>query len=149
MDFKLDHNAWVVVADGEKYLLLRNAGDRGRLSLEIFDHEEQDNPPTRDQGTDKPGRFDDAGVGRSAVQDTDWHQLEKERFADELADRLSKAALAQKFAAIVIVADPSTLGLLRDELHDQARQKIVAEIDKNLTNHDIFEIENILKSSSL
>lgn len=144
---KLEHGAWVVIADGEKALFLTNAGTPAKLNLELVRTREIDNPPTSEQGTDKPGRFDDAGIGRSAVADTDWHQLEKARFAEDLAEELRKRALADQFSHLVIVAPAKTLGKLREKLHKETRDRLVADLDKDLTNHEIGEIEQLLNKA--
>jgi protein required for attachment to host cells len=141
---RLKHGTWVVIADGEKALFLVNAGTPAELRLEVARRKEIDNPPTSEQGSDKPGRFDDAGLGRSAVDDTDWHQLEKERFAEALAEDLRKSALADRFSELVIVAPAKTLGTVRQALHKEARDRLIADLDKDLTNHDIGDIEKIL-----
>lgn len=140
----IPHEAWVVVADGGKYLVLKNIGDGELVDLRVHRHLVQDNPPAHEQGTDRPGRLDDAGPGRSAVEETDWHQIAKERFAKDLAARLRKWALKKEFEDLVIVADPSTLGQLRHEMHDETRKAVRAEIPKDLTNHPIDEIEKAL-----
>ena len=47
---------WVVVCDGKKALLLENAGDEKFLNLktkQLLDHPDA---PTRELGTDAPGR---------------------------------------------------------------------------------------------
>ena len=81
---KLRHGIWVLVADGEKALLLKNVGDNKFPNLEVVQVMEQENPPTREQGSDSPGRYNDGpSVHRSAVEDTDWHRIGKERFAEE------------------------------------------------------------------
>jgi protein required for attachment to host cells len=81
---------------------------------------------------------------RSAVEETDWHELEKERFAASIADRINRAALANAFDQIVIVAPPKILGELRREFAKEPEAKIVAEIPKDLTNHTILQIERLL-----
>ena len=141
----IPHDAWVLVADGEKALILRNEGDGAYPNLQVTRLIEQDNPATRDQGTDRPGRFSDGpSMHRSAVQETDWHRLAEERFARDLADRLYKAAHAGRFDRLILVAPPRTLGELRDALHKEVRARVIAEIDKDLTNHPVHEIEKIV-----
>src|SRR5690554_5821875 len=86
---RLEHGIWVLVADGEKALFLRNEGDAKYPNLEVVRELKDENPPTREQGTDKPGRYFDTGVpNKSSFEETDWHRIEKERFADEVADQL-------------------------------------------------------------
>lgn len=144
---RVPHDAWVVVADGGKFLVLRNEGDAEFPNFTVYRHVTQENPPTREQGTDRPGRLDDVGPGRSAVADTDWHALAKERFAKDLAERLRKWALQRRFEKLVLVAAPTTLGQLRPELHDEVKQALIGELDKDLTNHPIDAIEKALAAA--
>ena len=141
----LEQGTWVLVADGEKALFLENITDAEDPHLKVFDKETQDNPPTREQAANRPGRFHDGpSAHRSAVADTDWHALEKERFADDLADMLYAHAHKGAFDRIVLVAPPNILGELRERLHSEVRDKVVGEIDKTLTNHPLHEIEKIV-----
>lgn len=144
----LQNGTWVLVADGEKALFLENVTDAANPYLKVRREESQENPPTREQGTQRPGRYHDGPqVQRSAVQETDWHRLAKERFADELAEMLYGMAHDDFFEKLVIVAPPRILGELRDKMHPEVSQRVVAEIDKTLTNHPIEEIEKIVKGA--
>ncbi|MDG4881053.1 host attachment family protein [Mesorhizobium sp. WSM4884] len=142
MSIKLKRGLWVIVADGEKALFLRNEGDTKYPDLQVVQEMEQENPATREQGTDKPGRY--AEGPRSAIEETDWHRLGKERFADDIADRLYKLAHRGQFEEIVLIAPPRVLGEMRQKLHKEVCEKVQAEIPKTLTNHTIFEIEGLL-----
>ena len=83
---ELKEGDWVLVADAGKALFLVNKGDEVHPHLVVRRKTEHENPADSEQGTDKPGRMPDTGVGqRSALQETDWHELEKDRFADDLA----------------------------------------------------------------
>ena len=145
----LKHGTWVLVADGEKALFLKNQGDAKYPNLEVVREMEQENPPTREQGSDRPGRYSDGGFSahNSAVDDTDWHRIAKERFADEIAQRLYKLAHADEFRDIILVAPPLVLGELRKKLHKEVDGRVSAEISKTLTNHSISDIETILRSA--
>lgn len=132
----------VVVADGEKALFLVNAGDEEFPFLKLEREIAQDNPPTRDQGTNRPGRLSDAGTHhRSAVEDTDWHRLGKERFAKDIADRLYKMAHRGDIKRLFVIAAPMVLGEMRKEYHKEVRDLLAGEIDKDLTNHPVGDIE--------
>lgn len=142
---KLKNGTWVLIADGEKALFLQNQTDSEDPFLEVFREEEQENPPNREQAANRRGRFNDGpSVHRSAVDDTDWHRLAKDRFAGELADILYKKAHAGAFEQIVLVAPPGTLGELRQQLHQEVTDKVIGEIDKTLTNHALDDIEKIV-----
>jgi protein required for attachment to host cells len=144
------HKTLIVVADGSKALFTMNRGDEEQPILERATPVHREVPPTREQGTDKPGRFDDAGRsggqddairGKSAVEETDWQRFEKHRFAKDIADRLNKLALAGGIDRIVLAAPPQVLGDLRKELHKVTAEKVVAEIGKDLTNFPMDRIE--------
>ncbi|WP_146587758.1 baeRF12 domain-containing protein [Puniceibacterium confluentis] len=142
----LTRGTWVLVADSEKALFLRNDLDDMNPDLNVVRIEQQDNPSNREQSANRPGRMHDNGPGqRSAYDDTDWHQLAKDRFADELAEILYKQAHRGAFERIILVAPPATLGELRSKLHKEVSDRVVAEIDKTLTNHPLDKIELLLR----
>ncbi|MFT3724186.1 MAG: host attachment family protein [Hyphomonadaceae bacterium] len=141
----IDHNAWVMVGDGEKALFFRNEGDAAYPNLEVVDVLEHENPRNREQGTDRPGRaFASVGGHRSAMQETNWHKLEKHRFAKEIADALYSAAHRGQYEKLVIAAPPMIMGDIRRALHKEVSDKVVAEVSKDLTNMPPHEIEKIL-----
>jgi protein required for attachment to host cells len=142
---KLVNGAWVVVGDGQKALFLINEGDEVYPNLRRLSVEMHKDPPTHEQGSDAPGRaYSSVGRGRSAVEETDWHEVEKERFAASIAGHINKAAQLAAFKQLVIVAPPKILGDLRREFSKETETKILAEIPKDLTHHTIAEIERLL-----
>ncbi len=143
----LSNETWVLVADGEKALFLVNDGDAEYPVLNVSRREDQENPPTRDQAANKRGRQQESvGPGRSAYEDTDWHELAKDRFADHLAEMLYERAHRGDFRRIILVASPGVLGEMRDKLHKEVADRVVGEVDKTLTNHTIEDIEKVLKA---
>jgi protein required for attachment to host cells len=133
---------WVLVADSEKALFLRNETDAENPHLVVVEKDMQENPKDSEQGANKPGRMDDTGIRqRSSLDDTDWHRLAKERFAADLAEQLYGYAHRGAFDRLIIVAGPRVLGVLRDNLHKEVSDRVVAEIDSNLTGQPIDAIE--------
>lgn len=142
----LKHGLWLVVADGEKALFMKNEGDAKFPNFEVFSELSQENSTT--QVSDKPGRFNDGpSPHRSAVQETDLSKLDRMRFADEIAEKLYKAAHNGDFEHIVIAAPPFVLGELRKKLHQVVTDKIAAEIPKTLTNLPVYDIEKMLQAA--
>ncbi len=143
---ELKQGTWVLVADSEKALFLENITDGEDPYLVVSGKEEQDNPSDREQGANRPGRMYDGGEGqRSALDDTDWHELAKERFAHDLAELLYAKAHRGKFDRIVLACSPQVLGELRKVLHKEVADKVVFEVPKTLTNHPLTDIEKIVK----
>ncbi len=144
---ELTQDTWVVVADGEKALFLHNVTDAEDPNLDVAEKDAQDNPKDIAQSANRPGRGHDTGPNqRSAFDDTDWHELAKDRFAADLADKLYARVHAGKIDRVVIAAAPHVLGELRRHLHKEVADRIVGEIDKTLTNHPVHRIETILRA---
>jgi protein required for attachment to host cells len=142
----IPHDAWVFVGDGQKALFLRNAGDEEFPNLKAERVFAEENPPTHDQGTDRPGRgFKRAGTNRrSGMETTDWHELEKQRFAQHVAAVMEEIIRARNVRRLVVVAPPRTLAELRQAFCPDVQRHIIAEIDKDLTKHPVSEIERHL-----
>src|SRR5271165_2739103 len=138
----IPHDAFVFIGDGRKALFLRNAGDEmfaNFVTERVFVDE---NPPTHEQGTDRPGRaFQSAatstrsGATRSAVETTDWHKIEEHRFVKRVSDALERLVRERDAPALVIVAPPKALADLRNALHPDVKARVVAELNKDLTKH--------------
>jgi len=141
----IPHAACIVVADGQRALLLHNDGDELYPNLRTVQVVEHDNPATHEQGTDRPGRYSDTAEGpRSAFAETDWHRLEEERFLGRVADLLREGVNAGQYEKIVLVAPPAALGVLRKAMDRQVSSRIIAEVGKDLTNQPVADIEQAL-----
>ncbi len=142
----IPHDALILVGDGARAVFFKNRGSVVRPDLVVEDVLEQENPPTREQGTDRPGRTAGADVDslRSAMDETDWHQLAEDRFATQIADALYRSAHANRFQRLIIVAPPKVLGTLRKSLHKEVLDRLEAEIPKELATHSVPSIRNEL-----
>ena len=100
----------------------------------------------RDITSDLPGKDTGGdGSGGHAYQDeTDPKQHELARFAKRLADYLEDARKANKLSHLLLVAAPAFLGELRTHLTSETREKIVFELDKNITDHSLDDIRKHL-----
>ena len=132
----MPNRTWILIADGARARVLAQEKDFAALEP-AFEHEELtgSTAQSREIASDRPGRsFDSGGQGRHAMEPpTDPQRYAKFAFARELATRLEEAAHAGRFARLVLVAAPKTLGDLRELLPAAVKAKVVAEIDKDLT----------------
>lgn len=140
------HNGdWVVVCDGAKALILENSGDGMHPNLKTREVYEQESAKTHEQGTDAPGRsINSVGNRRSAMEQTDWHAQDEQRFLADLAKRLDTAVTAGEAKSIIIIAPPRALGVLRQAYSGGLRGALKAEIDKDLVKMPVHEIEKKL-----
>jgi len=127
---------WILVADGARARILLSEGWQSGLALVHSEENEASTEPTRDLGSDRPGRVhDSADVGRHAMAPrVDWQRQEKAQFAARMAAYLNKGAKDGAFDRLVLVAPPQALGDLRAKLDKCARTRVSAELNKDLTN---------------
>jgi len=143
---KIPHDAFVLVGDGRKALFLRNEGDEKFPNLKTERLFEDENPPTHQQGSERPGRVSkalDSGQ-RSAVESVDWHHIEEQWFAKSVAAAMEQVVRTRKAPALVVVAPPRTLAELRGAFHRDVQALVIAEVNKDLTKHSVGEIEQHL-----
>jgi protein required for attachment to host cells len=141
----IPHDALVLVGDGERAVFFRNRGSIQKPDLAVETVLEQQNPPTHEQGTDRPGRVHARfGPGRSAVEEADWHRLAVERFAGEIAGALYRLAHVNHFRRLIVVAPARVLGTLRKALHKEVLERLEAEVPKELASYSLNDIRNEL-----
>jgi protein required for attachment to host cells len=145
MPIAIPHDAMVLVADGKKALFLRkvNGVDGQSASLKTEMVMTDENPATRDQGTDRPGHAikNAASQRRTGFEPTDWHDIEEHRFARRVAAKTGELVQAHQVRSLFIAAPPRTLAELRRSLDDDVKRRIVVELDKDLTGHSVTDIE--------
>ena len=140
----LSKGTWIVVADGEKALVLENIGTLGQARFRVLRREEAElEIPGAD--TDRPGRRADPGKGQmSAMEQPDYTRLAGERFAADLVTGLNRSAKAGRFSHLVLVAPPQVLGALRHEMDTALEARVVAQIAKTLTNHPLAKMAELI-----
>lgn len=70
-------------------------------------------------------------------------------FIDELAHWLEKAAAEDVFDRLIIAAPPEVLGEIRAVLEKNVKEKVIAEIDKELTAVDEQQLEREIENISM
>lgn len=140
----IPNGALVLVADGSKFLLLRNIGDINKPILIFEGNGEKESSSTRMQGSDSPGRSATYGKARTTVDQTDFHQLDEIQFARDVAELVNRLAGAGDFLKLIVVAPPRTLAELRERFDEVVKGRIIAEVSKDLTNHPVAEIAAVL-----
>lgn len=146
---KIAQDTLILVADGEKALFLRNTGSSGTVELEVEQAKELAEAPAQNRNSDHATQVKPRSEGtRSAVQESDWHQIARERFAGDLADLLFKRAIKGDFDSLVLVAAPALLGELRPALHKEVTSRVTGELAKDLTNHPIGDIASHLQTAN-
>lgn len=127
---------WVVVADAGVARIFRKPNSHLELVGEMFPEETTQAGLTNDT----VGRLVSSGGGGSVHHKYEPHmeagRQDALQFARELADWLEIAVREDIFDRFVLVAAPRTLGELRAAMPKAVQGRIVAEVDKDLTNLD-------------
>jgi protein required for attachment to host cells len=135
---------WILIADGARARLLEQDPKSRHLKPtaehEFFGSRAQ----SKEIASDDRGRsFDSSGRGQPSDVGGQRHGMEPRTdpqryaeyaFARDLSVHLEKAANEHRFDRLILVAAPKALGDLRRLLPKSVHDKIVAEIDKDLTN---------------
>lgn len=138
---------WILVADGQKARFLaserRNEDPAPALPDMVVP-----NPPTREQGTERPGRIHESvGARRSAYEPpTDMHRQAKRDFAKAVAEALLVKTRENAFDKLIVVAPPETLGDLRAALAPEVKAHLIGERAKDYTALTAREIKEQLSS---
>ena len=136
---------WVVVADQSKARIFTVAEPHG----ELLDVDELEHPEARDREqtmtSDRPGRgFDSKGPGSHAMGSTDDPGKQGTiRFVKQVADHVQAAHNEGRCNRLLLVAGPTLLGMLRENMKGLSGLKI-SEIEKNLGQYDAREIRKHL-----
>ena len=113
---------------GRKALILENVGDHAFPVLHTKEVREHPDLSTSEQGSDGPGRVHQSmGRARSA-----------------LASRLHAGLTKGETRALIVVASPRALGVIREVYSPTLRNAIHAEFAKDLVKLPVHEIERQL-----
>jgi protein required for attachment to host cells len=144
---KIQNGTWLFVCDGQKALLLQNAGDAELVNLKAVEVFTEYHPSTHEIGTDKPGRsFQSRGHGRSANASPDLHAEAERNFVRRVVEFVNDAANKKSVTDLILIAPPKVLGLIRDDLAPEARALVRGEIGKDYAHLPISAIEEHLAS---
>lgn len=141
---KVQPRSRVVVCDGGRYVIYENIGDMDRLDLRVVDHGLIDNPPAREQGDDRPGRYPSPNGQRSAVGQTDRHDLAERRFIRDLAAKVAQWTAADRDNRFVLIADPRSTGLMRAALPGAAGERIISSMVGDYVQRPVEIIEDLI-----
>ncbi|NYZ62156.1 host attachment family protein [Luteimonas deserti] len=131
MTMKIPQGALVVVANGGAARVFSNVGDERTLTL-------------KQEALLEGMNLDDDGPAGSMPAESSASQLDEATFAKQLALGLNDGALKNRYAHLVLIADPQTLGRIRPLLHKETTQRLVGDLAKDFTNAPLETIERAL-----
>lgn len=148
---KIPHSTLVLVVDGRKMILLRNRGDEARIDLRIEAEDEQKLARDHERKSDLAGQSPaPANIGHhgGTMEEPDYQQQDEDRWAKAAAEMLQRRALANDFPALVVIAPPRTLGVLRQHYHKAVEALLIGEFAKEMTDRPVPDIEALVTGHS-
>jgi len=131
MSQRIPEGTVVVVADGGSARVFTNVGSDHTLQLAQQQRIEVEN-------------VDDDGPAGAVPKDMSESQLDEATFAKQLAAQLNEGALNNRYAHLLLVADPTTLGRIRPLLHKETQSRLIGDLAKDLTNAPLADIQRAL-----
>lgn len=125
----LPANAHVAVVDGEHFSLFRNSGTEQEPSLSKVDLSLESSTAHNAGQGDTPRQNEEAG------------------HAAAVAEALNAAVLGNRMSALVVIADPTTLGEMRKLYHKALEQVLAGEIAKTLAGHSTDDLLKAIASA--
>ena len=155
---------WILVCDASRAHFYREDAKGRYTPLESLDHVDS-RARRQDLMADAPGRKPNGNPGGvsggggpgangggtymgrpGAAPDTDPKEVEAQKFARELAGRLEQALNQHDYDALVLVAPPQFLGLLKSTVSTQVAKHVVDTVDKDLSWLEAPQLKERLKA---
>ncbi len=130
----LPHGTIIALVDGENFELFRNSGREAEPELEPMPS------PKLDEHNKGAGTHH-----QSTSANPSSHRLEEDAHAAAVAEWLNGQVLGHKIETLVVIADPRTLGEMRNHYHKQLKQVLHGELAKDFIGKQGPEIIEALK----
>src|SRR5207244_9886840 len=125
---------WIVMADGEHARCVTPAPKRVFHTQRVFESPSA-HKKSSDLGTDRPSPSTESATGTShaITPKHDLHEMEKQKFAQQVAHEINRASAEGAFDELVLVAPAHTLKEIRDQLDTTTAARLVGTLQKDLT----------------
>lgn len=143
---RIDSKTLVLVADGQAATFFRNRGSGDTIELEPLHGMGLHNEANRDLANDRPGH---AQVGmserRTSYEQNDLHQANETAFLKGMLELAPSVMSDNGLSAVILIAEPKALGVIRAHADDAFLSKVSMQIDKDYTKTAIPALEAILR----
>jgi len=140
---------WVLVADGGTAHIVelrRKPAEFHEVQKLVSETRHQ---PSRDLMSDASGRsFHAQGPSsHSKLPRSDAHELAKDVFSRKLVGKLEQAANLKAFELLAIIADPKTLGRLRQHMSKSLAARVTDELNLDLAGMPLDSLEQKIRAA--
>jgi protein required for attachment to host cells len=133
---------WVLIANAARARCFVRDADNGAMREECSFVHSASRLKGEVLGRDRGGKVHKGVASTQFAPHTDVHDKEHAAFARELAAYLEKAALAQQYPGLSLIASAAFLGELRAQLGPAARKRLRQGITLDLTACEGADLEH-------
>ena len=142
------NTTWILAADGTRARLFETMDGK-----EVHELQDMLNPHGRDAdrdiNTDAQGRWHGGGrqqgAGHSYEPDVVPRKHEEALFSKRIGDFLDKASVEHRYDKLCVIAPPQFMGLLRENMGENARKVIEEEIVKDISWFSEHDVETYVR----
>jgi protein required for attachment to host cells len=127
MSQQIPEGTLVVVADGGSARVFTNVGTAHKLQL-------KQEGELQLQAVSETGA---SGQGPSG-------SVPQDMTISQVAAQLNEDALKNRYAHLILIADPQTLGRIRPLLHKETQERLIKDLAKDYTNAPLEDIQRAL-----
>jgi protein required for attachment to host cells len=140
---------WVIVADSSEARIY--SADKINLSAhflqliqKLFHNESR--KKNKDLISDRPGHYQTKTTARGAYsQHTELKEIEKEKFAKEIAHELERGRAINNYKHLILVIPSHFYGVLEKHVSKKTMDRVTHVIHKNYVSFSDAEIEDTLR----
>lgn len=139
------HKSWIVIVSKSNARIF----ERNKKKLKLVKYLE--NPSVslseKDHVSDRRGSMaQGGGYGHQSFSPkTDAKTVAEEKFAKEVNDFLGVSRNHHKYDDLVIVAEPSFLGVIKSNLNKEVNKQVIDFINKDFSNKSDSEIQELME----
>lgn len=140
---------WVLVADSGRariFELRKEPAEFREVQKLVSESRHQ---TSREMVSDASGRIVNAQGGRPShtmQPRSDAHDLAEQIFSRKLSEKLEQAANRNAFEHLVVIADPKTLGRLRQHMSKTLSARVMVELNRDLVGLPLDSLEERVRA---
>ncbi len=134
--------SWLILANGGCMKLFRFPSNTRKLTEAETIYNVERHEKLSDINSDKSGRTHQSMGRQSSAyeQHKDLKKIEQEHFADQIADKLHRAALKNSYDRLYLAISKEFYGILKPRLSKEVLARIFEHTEKDLTHEKLSGI---------
>ncbi len=141
----IHRNDLLVLVNGSRVIFFENTGDDNHLSLDMVYSLTCKSKRSIDLGRGPAGRVENSAIhGHASFEQTNLHDKAEENFIKTANLAINTYMKNPQYQHLILFAEPSTLGYLRNIMSPEISSKVIKEVAKDYTKLPIVDLEKLI-----